>query len=330
MQMRDPHRGLRSHRRTQFYTREAAENDANLVKRLNRLQRGQPRWGNFYGYMFTEDTEQILPWGDDPDSGFSVSLEPHSRQIEDLVTDGLISPTGPSSRLETAVRYHLSWIADMMLRGPAVYEIDLLSDADGEKVAFRTGWVPQGSIDKRKGRYLQYVPEELGDGRKYKGCYYIQLDHDNLVWTRFPRPMRATLRRVASTLAAVSAQQSTPSVMLHSRVREFDLNKFKDEQAREVLSATRDLGWHARWAFDEQMTSPYTVWRHLEFQRFKISIRDAGVAGLNRTLALAGAAIGFDARLVLHGAITALDIDQAQHELQAGCRPLREMIQMHA
>jgi hypothetical protein len=330
MQVRDPHRNLRSQRCTRFYTPEAAENDANLIKRLNRLQRGQPRWGNFYGRMFTEDAEQILPWGDDPDSGFSVSLEPHSRQIEDLVTDGLTSPTGPSSRLETAVRYHLSWTADMMLRGPAVYEVDLLSDADGKKVAFRTGWIPQGSIDKRKGRYIQYVPEELGEGRKYKGCYYIQLDDDNLIWTRFPRPMRTTLRRVASTLAAASAQQSTPSVMLHSRVREFDLNKFKDEQAREVLSATKDLGWHARWAFDEQMTSPYTVWRHLEFQRFKISIRDAGIASLNRTLALAGAAIGFDTRLVLHGAITALDIDQAQRELQAGCRPLTDMIQMHA
>jgi hypothetical protein len=330
MQMRDPHRGLRSDRRTQFYTPEAAENDANLIKRLHHLQRGQPQWGNFYGHMFTEDTEQILPWGDDPDSGFSVSLEPHSRQIEDLVTDGLISPTGPSSRLETAVRYHLSWIADMMLRGPAVYEIDFLSDADGKKVAFRTGWIPRGSIDKRKGRYIQYVPEELGEGRKYKGCYYIQLDDHNLIWIRLPRPMRTTLHRVASTLAAASAQQSTPSVMLHSRVREFDLSRFKDQQAREVLSATRDLGWHARWAFDEQMTSPYTVWRHLEFQRFKILIRDTCIASLNRTLALAGAAIGFNTRLALHGAISADDIDRAQHELQAGSRPLTELLRMHA
>jgi hypothetical protein len=63
MQMRDPHQGLRSHRRTQFYIREAAENDANLVDRLSRLQRDQLQWGNFYGHMFTEDAEQILPWG---------------------------------------------------------------------------------------------------------------------------------------------------------------------------------------------------------------------------------------------------------------------------
>jgi hypothetical protein len=271
-----------------------------------------------------------LPWGDDPDSGFSVSLDPHSRQIEDLVTDGLISPAGPSSTLETAVRYHLSWIADMMLRGPAVYEIDLLSDADGKKVAFRTGWIPQGSIEKRKGSYIQYVPEELGERRKHKGCYYIQLDDENLIWNRFPRPMRNTLRRVAATLAAADAQQSTPSIMLRSRVRDFDLDKFKDEQARAILSATRHLGWHARWAFNEQMTSPYTVWRHLEFQRFKIKIRDAGIAGLNRTLALAGATIGFDTRLVLHGAITTHDIDRAQRELQTGSRPLTELLRMHA
>lgn len=328
--MRDPHQGLRSHRRTQFYIPEAADNDANLVERLNRLQRDQLRWDNFHGHMFTEDAEQILPWGDDPHGGFSVAVEPYSSDVEDLVTDGLISPTGPSSRLETAVRYHLSWVADMMLRGHAVYEVDLLSDADGKTIAFRTGWIPQGSIDKRNGRYIQYVPEELGEGRKYKGCYYIQLDEDKLIWTRLPRSLRSALRRAASTLAEASAQQSTPSVMLHSRVQEFNLKQFKDRQAREVLAATTDLGWHARWLFDEQMTAPYIVWRHLEFQRFKISIRDAVIASLNRALVIAGAAIGFEAELVLRGAITAHDIDQAQHELRTGSRPLSDLLHMHA
>jgi hypothetical protein len=118
--------------------------------------------------------------------------------------------------------------------------------------------------------------------------------------------------------------------MLGSKVREFDLHEFKAQHAREVLSATRNLGWHARWAFNEQMTSPYTVWRHLEFQRFKIPIRDAGIAGLNRTLALAGATIGFDTRLVLHRAITIDDIDRAQNELRGGTRPLAELLQIHA
>lgn len=328
--MRDPHQGLRSHRRTHFYIHEAAKNDANLVDRINRLQRDQLRWGNFYGQMFTDDTEQILPWGDDPDSGFSVSIEPHSSEIEDLITDGLISPTGPSASVETAVRYHLSWVADMMLRGHAVYEIDLLSDDDGEKVAFRTGWIPQGTIDKRNGRYIQYVPEELGEGRKHKGCYYVELDEEMLIWTQLPRSMRSALRRAASTLAEASAQQSTPSVMLHARVQEFNLKRFKDEEAREVLFTTRDLGWHARWLFDEQMTSPYIAWRHLEFQRFKILIRDAVIASLNRALTLAGAEIGFEARLVLRGVITARDVDRAQNELRTGSRPLTELLSMHA
>ncbi|MGW0162226.1 hypothetical protein ACWDUN_23215 [Mycobacterium sp. NPDC003323] len=326
--MRDRHQGLRSHRRTQFYTHEAAESDANLVDRIDRLQRDQLRWGNFYGHIFTEDTEHILPWRDDSDSGFSISIEPYSEMIENLVTDGLISPTGPSSRLETAVRYHLSWIADMMLCGHAVYEIDLLSDADGEKVAFRTGWIPQGTIDKRKGRYIQYVPEELGEGRKHKGCYYVELDEEMLIWTQLPRSTRLSLRRAASTLAEASVQQSTPSAMLHARVKEFNLQQFKDAQAREVLSATKGLGWHGRWLFDEQMTLPYITWRHLEFLRLKILIRDAGIASINRALVVAGASIGFNAQLVLRGAITAPDVDRAQNELRTGSRPLSQLLEM--
>ncbi len=328
--MRDPHRGLRSHRRTQFYIREAAENDAILVDRLNRLQRDQLRWGNFFGHMFTEDAEQILPWENDPDSGFAVAIEPYNSDVEDLITDGLNSPSGPSARLETAVRYHLSWIAAMMLRGQSVYEIDLLSDTDGRKVAFRTGWIPAGSIDKRRGRYIQYVPEALGEGRKHKGCYYIELDEEKLIWTQLPPPVRNTLRRAATTLAEASAQQSTPSNMLLTRVQEFKLKQFKDKQAREVLSATKDLGWHARWLFDDQMTSPYIAWRHLEFQRFKILLRDAGIASLNRALALAGVAIGFEAQVVLRGALLESDIDRAQDELRTGSRPLTELLKMHA
>ncbi len=63
---------------------------------------------------------------------------------------------------------------------------------------------------------------------------------------------------------------------------------------------------------------------------FKISIRDAGITNLNRALALAGAEVGFKARLVLDGAITERDVDRAQNELRAGSRPLTELLSMHA
>lgn len=118
--------------------------------------------------------------------------------------------------------------------------------------------------------------------------------------------------------------------MLLTRVHEFKLKQFKDKQAREVLSATKQLGWHARWLFDDQVTSAYVAWRHLEFQRFKILLRDAGITSLNRALALAGESIGFEAQVVLRGALTELDIDRAQDELHAGSRPLSELFRMHA
>jgi hypothetical protein len=325
--MRDTHRNLRSHRHSRFYIPEAVENDPNLA---NYLQRGQLRWSSFYGHMLAEDTAQILPWRNDPSSGFSVSLDPHSSEIENLVTDALISPTGPSSNLETGVRYHLSWIAHMLLRGPAVYEIDFLSGPDDKTVAFRTGAIPPRSIDKLRGRYIQYVPEELGEGRKHHGRFYIPLDADTLIGIRFRRRMHTTIRQVAATLALADAQQVTPTTMLRAQVRDFDLNEFNNRRAREILCATRDLGWSARWAFNDQMTSPYIVWRHLQFQQFKISIRDACIAGLNRTLAIAGAAIGFKAKIVLHGAITKDDLDQARRDLQTGSRPLTELLRMQA
>jgi hypothetical protein len=61
----------------------------------------------------------------------------------------------------------------------------------------------------------------------------------------------------------------------------------------------RSVGWAGRGVFDEQMLDPDIIWRHLQFQRLKISIRDPGLTGLNQMLDRAGDVLGFEARLQL-------------------------------
>jgi hypothetical protein len=58
----------------------------------------------------------------------------------------------------------------------------------------------------------------------------------------------------------------------------FNLTRFKSQMAQEFLRGTRSVGWARRAVFDEQMLDPYIIWRHLQFQRLKIPIRDAGLA----------------------------------------------------
>ena len=75
--------------------------------------------------------------------------------------------------------------------------------------------------------------------------------------------------------------------------------------------------------------NPYIIWRHLQFHRLKISIRKAGLAGLNQMLDRAGDVFGFEARLQLTGLVTTIDIDQAEADLESGSRPLIDILRIH-
>jgi len=110
----------------------------------------------------------------------------------------------------------------------------------------------------------------------------------------------------------------------------FNLARFKSQMAQEFLRGTRSVGWAGRGVFDEQMLDPYIVWTHLQFQCLKISIRDAGLAGLNQMLDRAGDVLGFEARLQLTGLVTTIDIDQVEADLESGSGPLIDILRIHA
>jgi hypothetical protein len=100
--------------------------------------------------------------------------------------------------------------------------------------------------------------------------------------------------------------------------------------AEEILGATRAVGWPGRFIFDDQMLLPHRAWRHLQFQRFKIELRDFILEDLIITLQRAAGVLGVQVGLDLAGLLTGADIDQAEADLKTGRRHFSELLDLRA
>jgi hypothetical protein len=329
--MRDPYRNLHSSCSSRFYTLEAAAAEPRLLEHLCRHRRA-PR--DFYGHMFVEDASSLLPWGHGLEDGFTATTTPATPELRDLLRNALPGINGVPSSLEYGIRDHLQRTARELLLGEAIYEVDYLTpsaEPTSQPVGFRIAWIfPPGSVARVRRRYVQYVPTELGGTDTINGLHYRDLNTQNLMILRLGWRRRRSLGHALAVMAAADKQTATPHRMATTPHSDFDLARFKARLAEEVLSATREVGWRGSGSFDDQMLPPYAVWRHLQFERFKIELRDYILAGLQTTLERAGARLGVQAKLELAGLITSADIDRAEADLKTGSRALAELLTLRA
>src|ERR1700722_11444398 len=323
--MLDPYRGCHSTRSSLIYPPEAAASEPRLIERLQR-QPGVP--GSFYGHIFVEDASDLLPWVFGPYDAFTAPTPPPTPELDELVCNALAGSDGvPAARLEDGIRQHLQRAAAQLILGEAIYEIEYLTtsaEPTGPPVGFRIAWMfPPGSVDRvrRHGvhrRYVQYVPNEWGGTDTLNGLHYRELNQQNLVVLRLDRRWRRSLRHALAVMVATGSPDGTAHRMQATPHSDFDPARFKARMAQEVLAATRAVGWPGRFSFDDQMLLPYRVWRHLQFQRFKIDLRDCILDGLRTTLQRATERLDKQAKLELAGLLTSAEIDQAEAELKAG------------
>lgn len=330
MRDRDPYRDWPHSRASVIYPPDAAPSHLR-----EHIQRHRRQASSFYGHMFVEDASRLLPWGHGLDDGFSATVTPDTTQVRELVGNALPGMFGVSATLEDGIRHHVEQMARQLVLGDAVYEVDYLTAPNAQQPAgFRIFCIyPLGSVQRigvRHRRYVQYVPAELGGADTINGLHYRDLNQQNLVIVRLPRRRRRSLRRVLAVLAAADAQSGTPHQMVTTPRSHFDFPRFKTGLAQQVLTGTRSVGWQGRNMFDEQILPPYVVWRHLQFQRFKIELRDHIFDRLKTTVQQATTRLGTPASLEVTGLLSGADIDQAQADLTAGTRPFAELIALRA
>jgi hypothetical protein len=106
----------------------------------------------------------------------------------------------------------------------------------------------------------------------------------------------------------------------------FEFSLFRTTMERAIARLTRDVGWNARWLFQETQTEYHFFDRMLRFEEFKIRLREAIVSGLNSALMRAGRVLKFNAVIRFEGLPTLEDVTVARQHLVAGTKPFEAIV----
>jgi hypothetical protein len=95
-----------------------------------------------------------------------------------------------------------------------------------------------------------------------------------------------------------------------------------------LVEAVKPIGWNARGTFNNCVLSYYWIRMSLTFEKFKIRLREAMLATLNRSLQRIGEKVGFKAEIKMEGLPTIADVDNASDQLASGAMPFTEVMKV--
>jgi hypothetical protein len=92
-----------------------------------------------------------------------------------------------------------------------------------------------------------------------------------------------------------------------------------------LAAATRQIGWNARGLFSDEISEFYTLKRQLQFERFKIELRDDILATLNQGLKTSFRKLELDCEVSIKGLLTIAEVEKADAALDAGTIPFADI-----
>jgi len=216
----------------------------------------------------------------------------------------------------------------MMEYGHAVYEV--VYHPNGPEAGtpeWRLVQVQQPVIWRRR-QTLQLVPckvaEELAVPER------IAIPQDRVLRFAPPRKLGRSIKRAMESLAILSENPSSRFLFQEADVAQlscpYNLQLNMRTRKLAVAHATESIGWNARWLFDDETLEPYRIHRMLQFERFKMELRNTILGTLNDGIARIGLKLGFSGRIEIEGWPSIKDIETAQAHLTSGEKGLEEIM----
>lgn len=300
-----------------------------------------PRWtrlrrrlhtatSSFYISMLWQDIQNGLIPFRAIDNGYRVVAHPDdSPDLRQLVAEALDGDRYGHD-LEDALKHFLEEaVVTLLLYGRAAYEAVSLVDANGKKAGLRFEQIPAGTLNRRFGKYRQYVPRQVDDQGVRHRSRWVTVDGSRLVVIELPRRQRQDLARMFTTLEVAGWWSSAMSNLQSKAMREqlpYNFAVHNRDLDLGVARATRPVGWDARGTFKDRVLEPYQVWRLLQFARTKISLRDFILSALNERLPALTAPFGWKATLAIAGLRSVQDVHRAEEQLAAGTVGMDDLV----
>lgn len=274
----------------------------------------------FQAFLFTRD----LPLGLVPyqssgrASSFSVTLEPHSDEVAEWLTQFLHIGQYRQHDLSSATEQFLETTVTFMAHtGEAFFELGgSMAESKPPGLPAALYPLPPGPVRRVPGRYLQVVPS--ADRKAFDGKRYLSVPADRMWNVRLPRELGTPRqhRRMLKQLTRLS--ETLPDFALQSpdlgRSEYYDFSSHR--QAIEILLERTTNRWGTIPSlFKVDGTSEYYLFaRRLRWQRSQALLRDHILCELNALLAR----LGLSSRVVISGLPGPDQIDVVIRQLQAG------------
>jgi hypothetical protein len=193
-----------------------------------------------------------------------------------------------------------------------------LEKPDEERIAsFELVPVPEEQILRRRGRSFQIVPPDIASERGTGTL--IQFDDEDLVTIEAPLTFRKGLQELRNGLFRLGKFPLTGLILEASQNNiPYDLKAHERAKKLAIVDVVRPIGWNVRGEFNDCVVSYYWIQREILFERFKIELREAILAGVNELLRRVGGKLGFEAQLKVDGLPTVKDTEEARTKLASG------------
>jgi len=285
---------------------------------------------HFYTSILIDDVRHsVIPYPGSTKRQFSVKLSPPDDRTIELVVDG-IDRENYRRDLPDAVRSFVEACAVTLLEfEEAFYEIAWFIDSSDKRVGFYLAFIPSGTVFLNGDMFEQYVPVSIAEQRQLKSQYQ-PLSSDTILIFKLPEYVRSQFGQMMEFLASQSQKIAPDFYFPNLRNRKdpvpFDYDEFHRTQKMALYEATKLIGYNFR-DYNSEMLSEYYVWyRELEFERFKIRLRDSILMTLNQGLIRAGKELGFHSQIEINGLPSETDVEAAHERLASGVGTFNEIV----
>lgn len=296
---------------------------------------------NHYPSMFAEDVAQdLFPVGGEVGREAVFQLSPNDEHVSAIIESAFAHYGGPG-RYGRELSSTLSGFGNqtahsLVASGAETFEVAPTVDANGQVIGSLVLRLPR--VWKFAGFTWQAIPKNAradahGDNFRPVNRRPVRIPRDRVVHMTLPREYRQVpsglrgLRHIGRAVPDFAIQNLDPDGTMRIP---YDLEELRGIQKRAVASITQSTGWSGRWTFDDAVTGYYMMRRFFRFEEFKITLRKAVASTINRILEVAGATVGFTAKVSLHHLPSLEEIAASRDDLAAGRLDFHETMDQYS
>lgn len=313
-------RELNSSRKSiKFYADFLTENDPIIESQPDYMM-------SFYPGMFIQDVEMgIMPY-----SGskwvLNAYMDPKDDEIEELISKLIHNERFSNNYYKKSLSESLNDFIrkcahQIMAFGEAVYEIVYFSDPDTNKIIeLKLVSIFPNTVKWQENKLFQYIPQEIAN--ELKKPQYIELDPKKIVF--FKPQEDFEWEKIMKSLELASVSPIPLNIIQSQGYHDFNKHKFSQKLA--VAQIIKEIGWNARFSFQDEILEFYELIMLLRFEKFKISLRDEIISTLNTVLLNIGKKIGFENKLIIEGLPKLDDVKIIENDLKSGNRNFKDIV----